>query len=136
MNSLDKAVRVQQQRASRQEGIASVRPSPVLLTGEFRFVGSGENTVQVTFPMPFWEKPHTTFGFEYHSDVVNEIPATLVDGGYPEVNLGVATYVVDSDSPTRILYTGMHVLVKTRGLNNQKLIVCWHAHGMAYNGTN
>lgn len=107
---------------------------PILLTGEFRFVGSGEGITEVVFPEKFWEKPITTFGFEYHSDSTNAIPLSLVNGDYPVVTMGVASYVIDSSSPTRILYTGMHVLVKTAGLPNQKLIVCWHAHGMAYNG--
>ena len=141
MNELERAMRTQQQRRSRQEGIESVRPSHVLLTGEFRFIGAGEGIVEVTFPEPFAEKPITTFGFEFHSDVVNEIPDTVVYGNFPQVTLGVAAYKVNTNltpgiNPTRVFYTGMHVMIKTTGNRNQKLIIGWHAHGNAYNGVN
>lgn len=110
---------------------ANVAATTHVIQGFREIVGSGENLVDVRFPVVYTQIPFFTFGWSL-------VPGSeLVDGQYPSVTAGVAYWEVNEPdldlygAPLRQHYRGAQLAVVTVAPETQRIILNWQFSGMA-----
>ena len=110
---------------------ANVQGGNHVISGFREIIGSGENLVDVVFPVAFTQLPMFFYGAQLSPG------SELVDGSFPVVSAVVAYWDArepDNDlfgAPLRQYYKGAQIAVTATGPETQRLILNWKFEGLA-----
>lgn len=97
------------------------------LSGRTQVIGTGESSVNVTFPVTFIGRPAFSFGSELAGNQIAE----LSGGQLPSANCMVADWTRNERITGVHNYTGATLIIVTK-YNPRYLWVHWHVEGKAF----
>lgn len=95
------------------------------LQGRVLIQGSGESSINVTFPVTFTTRP----GFSFGSEIAENVPPT--GGNFPSVTAAVARWDKVEKLPGVFHYNGAVITIVILG-NPGYMYVHWHMEGKAF----